>query len=113
MLGGVLLGIIEAGLFFIFILAGILLGLYIGLSIIDFILNSKKERKRVRKKSNKKIARITDKREKKEKNILSERIQEKNSYTQRLCESYGNNKTEFVKKARKTQDFKYCDHLKH
>ena len=99
--------VIETGLYFFFILFGIFLGLYVGLSTAENIINSRKKRRKTRHKKAQKKARITERVEKKEKHILSERIQDKNSYAHSLCEFYGNNETEYVKKARKTQDSKY------
>lgn len=106
------MGNMEIGIYFIMILAGVLMGLFIGFTFLD-IFSLRREKKKIKriKRSKNKQPKVKQSKERgnpvKNKNLLTDRVKEKESYTQCLCESFAQNKNDYINNARKTQDQKY------
>ena len=86
-------------IFFLVVLGGVFFGLFVGFGLIDF--HEKHQEKRKKQAAN----RLEAKKEKR--NILEDRVPQKDSYTQFECESNGENTKEKVSRNRCTQDSKY------
>ena len=91
-------------IFFLVVLGGVFFGLFVGFGLIDF--HEKQQKKAAKEKRKKQAAnRLEAKKEKR--NILEDRVPQKDSYTQFECESNGENTKEKVSRNRCTQDSKY------